>query len=129
MIKYAKINENGQLEYAPRNIPGISNWIEDEAAVLAAGYLPVEEKEVPNGLFVAGYGVEGNKIIPVLADLPAPTYSELRRQSYPPLEEQLDMIYWDKVNGTNNWQQSIASVKTAHPKPAESENKGETENV
>lgn len=129
MTEYAKINENAQLEYAPRNIPGISNWIEDETAVLAAGYLPVEEREVPVGQFVSGYGVEENKIIPVLADLPAPTYSELRRQSYPPLEEQLDMIYWDKVNGSDNWQQAVAAVKTAYPKPAETTNQREAENV
>jgi len=33
--------------------------------------------------------------------------------------EQLDMQYWDKVNGTNLWKEHIDSVKVAHPKPTE----------
>ena len=41
MTKYVKIKENGEaLEYAPRDIPGISNWGLDEANVLAAGFPP-----------------------------------------------------------------------------------------
>ena len=29
----------------------------------------------------------------------------------------LDMQYWDKVNGTTNWQDAIAKVKADTPKP------------
>ena len=29
-----------------------------------------------------------------------PDYATLRSQEYPSREEQLDMMYWDKVNGT-----------------------------
>lgn len=48
MTKYVKIKENGDvLEYAPRDIPGISNWGLDEANVLAAGFLPLEETPQP----------------------------------------------------------------------------------
>lgn len=47
MIKYAKL-ENNQLEYAPINYNGVSNWIFDEQAVLAAGYLPVELHDKPD---------------------------------------------------------------------------------
>jgi hypothetical protein len=35
---------------------------------------------------------------------------------YPTIEDQLDMLYWDKVNGTDNWRNTIAAVKAAHPK-------------
>lgn len=122
MTQYAKIKEDGTLEYAPRNIPGISNWIEDTPAVLAAGYLPLAEIELPEGKYVSGYAVEGGRIMPVLADNPEPTYSELRRLAYPPLEEQLDMIYWDNINGTQNWQNTIAEVKAMYPKPVETDN-------
>lgn len=36
---------------------------------------------------------------------------------YPSIEEQLDMQYWDSVNGTTTWVDAIAAVKGAHPKP------------
>jgi hypothetical protein len=44
-------------------------------------------------------------------------YQDLRAATYPPITEQLDMIYWDKVNGTTIWQDTIAAVKTQYPKP------------
>lgn len=45
-----------------------------------------------------------------------PSYKVLRAKEYPPIEEQLDMIYWDKVNGTNNWEKAISAVKEKYPK-------------
>ncbi len=47
---------------------------------------------------------------------PEPTYTEKRQREYPPISEQLDMIYWDKVNGTNLWQEKITEIKTKYPK-------------
>lgn len=44
-------------------------------------------------------------------------YQRLRKEEYLPLEEQLDMIYWDRINGTNNWINHIQTVKTNNPKP------------
>jgi len=46
-------------------------------------------------------------------------YREDRQQAYASIEEQLDMQYWDRVNGTDTWKQHIDAVKTAHPKPTE----------
>ena len=40
-----------------------------------------------------------------------------RKESYPLMVDQLDMLYWDKVNGTDNWQDVIAKVKADNPKP------------
>lgn len=48
--------------------------------------------------------------------MPEPTYSEKRQKEYPPINEQLDMIYWDKVNNTNVWQSKIAEIKSKFPK-------------
>ena len=45
-----------------------------------------------------------------------PTYSELRAAEYPSFADQADMQYWDKVNGTNNWQTAIGTIKTKYPK-------------
>ena len=47
---------------------------------------------------------------------PEPTYAEKRLSEYPPINEQLDMIYWDKINGTNHWQDMIGTIKTKYPK-------------
>ncbi len=42
-----------------------------------------------------------------------------RDRIYLPIGEQLDLQYWDKVNGTSKWQESISKVKSDHPKPTE----------
>tara|TARA_R100000329_G_scaffold133951_1_gene113847 strand:+ start:811 stop:1113 length:303 start_codon:yes stop_codon:yes gene_type:complete len=39
-----------------------------------------------------------------------------RDRVYPSIQDQLDMQYWDKVNGTNTWQTAIAKVKSDNPK-------------
>jgi len=39
-----------------------------------------------------------------------------RRMAYPSIADQLDMLYWDKVNNTENWLNSIESVKNRFPK-------------
>jgi len=44
-------------------------------------------------------------------------YARDRRASYPSIQEQLDMQYWDSVNGTTTWKDAIEAVKTEHPKP------------
>ena len=48
------------------------------------------------------------------ADYDAKEYQRLRK--YPTIQDQLDMLYWDKVNNTSVWQDTIASVKEQHPK-------------
>lgn len=44
------------------------------------------------------------------------SYIEKRLAEYPTLSDQLDMIYWDKINGTNLWQNKITEIKTKYPK-------------
>ena len=41
---------------------------------------------------------------------------ETRKALYPSFEEQLDMQYWDNVNGTTTWEDAIAKVKADNPK-------------
>ena len=36
---------------------------------------------------------------------------------YLPISQQLDMQYWDSVNGTTTWKDHIAAVKAKYPKP------------
>ena len=50
-------------------------------------------------------------------DLENDSYKSKRRASYPSYQEQLDMQYWDKKNGTTTWVDAIAKVKSDNPKP------------
>ena len=45
------------------------------------------------------------------------SYQRDRAYQYPSIQDQLDMQYWDAVNGTNKWQEAVAKVKTDNPKP------------
>lgn len=49
-------------------------------------------------------------------DIIEPDYATLRQQEYPSREEQLDMMYWDKVNGTTTWEDTIQAIKDKYPK-------------
>lgn len=49
-------------------------------------------------------------------DIIEPDYITLRQQAYPSLQEQQDMQYWDGVNGTTVWQDTISAIKTKYPK-------------
>ena len=61
---------------------------------------------------------------------PEPSYVELRAAEYPPIADQLDMQYWDAVNGTTIWKDTIAGIKEKYPKPLEeSETAEENETV
>ena len=56
------------------------------------------------------------KMVEVQADYDAKQYQRDRAVAYPSIQEQLDMQYWDKINGTNNWQDAINAVKAQYPK-------------
>ena len=44
------------------------------------------------------------------------TWKVNREKAYGDIEEQLDMMYWDKVNGTTTWKDHVAKVKSDNPK-------------
>ena len=50
-------------------------------------------------------------------DVEANGYKTDRKIAYGSIADQLDMMYWDAVNGTTNWQDHIAQVKSDNPKP------------
>ena len=45
-------------------------------------------------------------------------YKEKREEAYPDWKTQMDMQYWDSVNGTTTWKDAIAKVKSDNPKPS-----------
>jgi ribosome-interacting GTPase 1 len=48
----------------------------------------------------------------------ANAYKVSRASEYPSIQEQMDMQYWDAINGTTTWQDAINAVKTKYPKGA-----------
>ena len=44
-------------------------------------------------------------------------YQRDRAVAYASIKDQLDMQYWDQVNGTTTWKDHIAQVKSDNPKP------------
>ena len=51
-------------------------------------------------------------------DLENDSYKSKRRDAFPSIVDQLDMQYWDAVNGTTTWKDAIAKVKSDNPKPS-----------
>ena len=47
----------------------------------------------------------------------ATDYIEKRVAEYPDVEDQLDMIYKDQINGTSTFAEAILEIKTKYPKP------------
>ena len=45
-------------------------------------------------------------------------YKTARQEAYESIADQLDMMYWDNVNGTTIWKDHIAQVKSDNPKPS-----------
>ena len=45
-------------------------------------------------------------------------YIQARQEAYGSIADQLDMQYWDSVNGTTTWADHIAQVKADNPKPS-----------
>jgi hypothetical protein len=52
-------------------------------------------------------------------DIVSESYSSLRATDYPSMQEQLDMQYWDAVNGTTTWKDRIDEIKALYPKTIE----------
>ena len=46
-------------------------------------------------------------------------YKRNRRNSYPSIKDQLDMMWHDKQNDTTTWEDAIAKVKSDNPKAGE----------
>ena len=50
------------------------------------------------------------------AEYDAKQYARDRAVAYASIQDQLDMQYWDSVNGTTTWEDHIAQVKDDNPK-------------
>ena len=51
------------------------------------------------------------------ADAAKVKYKSDRAVAFASIGDQLDMQYWDAVNGTTTWKDHVAKVKSDNPKP------------
>jgi hypothetical protein len=52
-----------------------------------------------------------------LAEIAATQYLRDREAELPSPAKQLEMIYLDRVNGTNAWEELLTTIYTKYPKP------------
>jgi len=90
-----KINPNAEFVIRENNVNQIT-WLN--------GTTPIPKADIET------------KMVEVQADYDANQYQRERATVYPSIQEQLDMQYWDNVNGTTNWEDAIAKVKADNPK-------------
>lgn len=66
------------------------------------------------------YDVEENVVVydeaAIQSYIDAHQYKQQRALEYPPLAEQLDMLYHDRINNTDTWMEAIQAVKNKYPK-------------
>jgi hypothetical protein len=89
-----KINSNAEFKYIEEDINTIE-WLN--------GTTPISKADIEA------------KMVELQADYDAKQYQ--RDRVYPSIQEQLDMQYWDSVNGTTTWKDAVAKVKSDNPKP------------
>lgn len=78
---------------------------------------PTVKRIVENTSYDAADNVVTVDVDAVAAWVSPEQYARDRASAYPSIQEQLDMQYWDSVNGTTTWKDAIAAVKTENPKP------------
>ena len=73
----------------------------------------IDENEVEVTIDTTKVDAEEKKL---QAEYDAQEYARNRKEEYPSLQEQMDMQYWDEINGTTTWKDAIAKVKSDNPK-------------
>jgi hypothetical protein len=89
------INPNAQVSVNAEDINQIT-WLNDTQPIPANEILAKQQE--------------------LIAEYNSKQYQRDRAKAYPSIQEQLDLQYWDKINGTDNWEQAINAVKAQYPK-------------
>ena len=88
------------------------------------GYTLIGDDDMPNldgltmesGTLGFNYSDVEKEKIRLQAEYDAQEYARNRASEYPPIGDQLDMIYKDMKNGTTTHAEAVEEVKTKHPK-------------
>ena len=87
----------------------LGSYTDDPTVALDMKYdITVENIEIGSDgfIYVAGFAPKATHT----------NYVAMRVAEYPTIAEQLDMLYWDKINGTNIWLDTISEIKSKNPK-------------
>ena len=79
------------------------------------GNIPQDPANSDYQRFIQDVAEQGIQIV-TGPDIHEPSYQELRAAEYPSLQDQQDMQYWDAINQTTVWQDTISAIKTKYPK-------------
>ena len=101
--------DSGHIEYKSDKFNTTINSIKEYDSIIAK-----------HGEIKLEFDIEEKKILDELKEYDEaqkliPEYSKLREKEYN-VREQLDMLYWDKKNDTNNWEIYIDKIKAKYPK-------------
>ena len=88
---------------------------ENFVIILNKIFIPSDPANTDYQRFIQDVAEQGLEIVEG-PDIIEPDYITLRQQAYPSLQDQQDMQYWDTINQTTVWKDTIASVKTKYPK-------------
>lgn len=78
-------------------------------------FIPQDPANTDYQRFIQDVAEQGIQIV-TGPDIHEPSYQELRAAEYPSLQDQQDMQYWDAINQTTVWQDTISAIKTKYPK-------------
>ena len=78
-------------------------------------FIPQNPENASYQQFIQDVAEQGIEIVEG-PDITEPSYTELRAAEYPSLQEQEDMKYWDEINGTTVWRDTITAIKEKYPK-------------
>lgn len=85
---------------------------------LYSDVVSVGEKD---GVFTA-YDKDGKEVSINMSDVDADfakiDYKNKRHKEYPDWQTQMDLQYWDAINGTTKWKDLITKIKSDNPKPS-----------
>jgi hypothetical protein len=107
-------NEDEYKMFALIELVDTGNWYRKIDGYGDHSYSNIESQV--NGVTKPSEEVVNAKITELKNAYASAQYKRQRATVYPSIQEQLDMQYWDKVNGTTTWQDAIAKVKTDIPK-------------
>ena len=78
-------------------------------------FIPINSENIDYQQFIQDVAEQGIEIVEG-PDIVEPDYATLRVQEYPSLHDQEDMKYWDEINGTTVWRDTITDIKEKYPK-------------
>ena len=98
----------------------MASSIEDNVAALKAEYpkpLKINDGDMTDDEYEAKILEWATNKNTFDLDEEANGYKVARQSAYASIQDQLDMQYWDNVNGTTTWKDHIAQVKSDNHKP------------